>query len=178
MYLFLEVFICINLFCSNFTQGSLGFDNPKIKIFSPWGLCRIFCDRNVDCKILSGLSINYNLCLKMGCDRNIDWKNISRTSGVNDTWGPEVKCKFSDKIGVESSPIRDKQNGGKDFHVQRRLLSMKEGSNADEMVTTPASMVNSSSYGVPERDRYTMSTREPFNYTKYKAVMDYLRRQG
>ena len=188
-YLFLETFIFMSLFCSDFTQGKSDFVSAQKTISIPYRLFISFCDRDFECVFnISRQNFIDNICLNIKCS-NIRWNRTINceeklTISINENLGLELRCNVSENRSIEK--IADRQqtklfdgNILKSFHVQRRLLSKSKTPDVKETTKFVPKDVNrvTRPQGEVESDGLTQTTKEPFNYTKFMEVVDYVNRK-
>ena len=194
-YIFLEIFILIALFCSHFTQGNVDFKfiHAQKTIPVPYQLYISFCDNDLECFINESRQIfSDNICSNIMCssivrNRTINCQEKVSTS-INDNLILDLRCNILEKRHIQlvkrQSNFFD-SNILKSFQVQRRLLSKSKTKSRRPRVTKTTKVLpkNDSividsivtvAEGEAESDGFAQTTKEPFNYTKFREVVEYL----
>ena len=191
-YIFLEIFILIALFCSHFTQGNVDFKfiHAQKTIPVPYWLYISFCDNDLECFINESRQIfSDNICSNIMCssivrNRTINCQEKVSTS-ITDNLILDLRCNILEKRHIQLDKLQSNffdNNILKSFHVQRRLLS-KSSKRQHKTKTTKVVPKNDSivtdaivtvAEGEAESDGFAQTTKEPFNYTKFREVVEYL----
>ena len=189
--IFLEYFILIALFCSNFSQGDsvFKFIDAQSTVSDSYRLYLPFCDKEYACFVnTSRQSDSDHICSNIKCssilrNRTLNCHEKYKTS-IKDDLIFDLRCNLLERKHLRLKRQKSnffESNILKSYHIQRRLLSKSKSKAKTKGKTKTTQIVpkNDSLATDPdvENDERAETTKEPFNYTEFMEVVEYLNRK-